>query len=286
MRYLPLFDVRIRHPYHEGGRCTDFDIVPTADTLRAITNHRCLWRGFPDGGRVVAQVDSGARMFLPLEPAVDFTFDMRLTNTAFAMFTDLTDVQRHGSPVFTSADRGAPDAALRLTGGDARPGAPAVFARIRIHSAGEFAADHVLGDAPREFRVEFAPLAARWAYYFVTNLREDLDDLEIASTASEPLAPRFTASRVALGESDARDPLVAELAADYSQLRRFRFLSDEPVACRDAPRRSLSLKRGEDSLVSPLPNPSIRNRSTLGDGSQSESTLFHVIKYVTQDTGA
>lgn len=103
MRFVPLFDVRIKHSYYTDGRCSDFVVEPTPSTRQLLKNHRLVAKSLSDGIRVLAGVDDGGRPFVPISRDAKFTFHLRLHNADFPLFTDLADVNSLPAPLYTNA---------------------------------------------------------------------------------------------------------------------------------------------------------------------------------------
>jgi hypothetical protein len=83
---------------------------------------------------------------------------------------------------------------------------------------------------------------------------------------------------------DSSDPVGTALVEQSGTLSCVRFISSEPVACLEVPRRYLTLRLGTEKLSSPLPNPSPRRPSRIdlstGNGStQTCEVLTHLIEY-------
>ncbi|MCP4993480.1 MAG: hypothetical protein GY934_06805 [Gammaproteobacteria bacterium] len=107
MRFLPVFDIRIHHPYYRDKRCPDFSIEPSAHTAASLKNHRSQLLPKADGIQLVTTVDDGDGG-VPIIKYADgdrFEFRMRLLNTEFPLFTNLSEID----------DLDAPDAPLYTT---------------------------------------------------------------------------------------------------------------------------------------------------------------------------
>ncbi len=266
MRYSALFDLEVRHSFYADGRCPDFAIEASAATRRLLRNHRCLLRARVGGVRVVTALDEAGQSFLPLPADATLRFHLRLLNGDFALFTDLASIAREGEAVTVTYP-----VPPRLRS--------EVFAEVEVRPGSR--------DLPAsKLEIGFAAKQARWAYYCVTDLPANGGQLEIVDTAPEPLV--FSAgNRRELGqEPDPADRIALQLAQRYPGLRRLRFVSDQPVACRQEQRRNLELRLGGERLSGPLPNPSPRSFTGLeiaGDTpGQPRDSLFQIVKYSTQ----
>jgi len=136
-------------------------------------------------------------------------------------------------------------------------------------------------DAP--FEIPFKVRAGRWAYYLVTDQK---GDFSIVDTRSGTLSISFSAAnRTTLNDfPDDPDPLASELSRQYPDLRRVRFLSDQAVPCSIATRSGIELRLGDQTLLRPLPNPSLgylsRIRQRTGAGFLEQDTFHQIVKYL------
>ena len=363
MKFLPLFELRVRHAFYSDGRCADFAIEPTLETQRLLRNHRSITRRLPDGLRVITAVTDAGNVFIPFSKGAKFAFEMRLENAEFPLFTHLGEVGAQAAPLYTNAALPAPDAlelGLRsaeawfketlavsdpsaserfVLGGRPIAGLVAgdfqvesagsiqrvagydennklisvdsrsalqgqaftvtyrlqpvmgrgVWARIEIHANDTLPKLQAPSEPPREFRVSFRAKRARWAYYCVTDLGNAVTAFSIVDTSSsgEVLPLGFSESnRTDLGtHPDPSDPVPGELAERHPKLRRFRFLSDEPIACQQAARKGLEFHLDGSRLPGPLPNPAFRDYSTIrvkiGGAMEEQDSLFAIVKVLT-----
>jgi hypothetical protein len=104
MKFLPLMDLHLTHPYYTDGRCRDFGIEPTLDTQSLLKNHRCVLKSVPHGVRILTAVAVPSTQFIPLQKGVTFAFQLRLQNPDFALFTDLTEMAQTVAPLYTNAE--------------------------------------------------------------------------------------------------------------------------------------------------------------------------------------
>jgi hypothetical protein len=269
MKYLPLFTLQLTHSYYADGRCPDLEVEPAPETQRLLRNHRCLVRQLPDGAQVfVATV--GGEAVIPLSPGMTFTFELRLRNPEFALFTD---VAPGATPVFANprVSAGAPVALTPAPGKGAAAGG--AFATAVIAYGGKAPA---VGGNPGVYRVAFEAKQLRWVYYLVA----DGAGFAIADRARNGAALQFGGG-ADLARPDPEDAVAVALAAQYPAMRRLRFVSEQPVPCRQNPRRSIQLLQDGDAVIETLPNPSLRNFAALG-GAAGGPCLYHVVRYFTR----
>jgi hypothetical protein len=74
---------------------------------------------------------------------------------------------------------------------------------------------------------------------------------------------------------DSSDNVAEELVEKYPDLQIIRFVSDNPIFCRQAARKHLKLSFENNCLFEALPNPSFRNL-------HGQDAFFKIVKYLTQ----
>ena len=147
-----------------------------------------------------------------------------------------------------------------------------------------------ISEGPVEFQIAFTALQARWKYYLVTDLKGTAAGFRIvnADPAAAVSVPAFseTNRRDLKQDPDPLDELAEEIAAQYPNLERHRFISDDLVPCQQAAAKYLELHLDGNRLFGALSNPSLRNYSKIevkADADLSrQAALFHVLKYITQ----
>jgi hypothetical protein len=240
--YAALLEVLLKHTFYTDGRCPDLAVVPDAGTARLLRGHRCLLRPRRDGLSIVTPLDDAGRPFLPLPAGATLRFLLRLGNDDFALFTDLTAIEAivatGARPAFVDE---AGTGALKLVAVSPPDGEPeGVLAEIRI----------VLPAGQPTYSAAFQARRARWAYYCVTHQDQALEVVD--SRPEDPIV--FLAGAPGPG-----DPIAVQLEELYPGSRHLRFLSRDPVASSEAPRKTLELRMGTEILLHALPNPSPRS---------------------------
>jgi|SRR5271166_72852 len=133
-----------------------------------------------------------------------------------------------------------------------------------------------------DFQIAFKEKSAWWAYYLVTDPKNNVGDFKIVEKlADSALPPGFanSAPRDLDAAPDAKDPIpkdpIAErLATLYPKARRIRFLSDIRLPCRQSAGRNVQLLFGGNPLAAPLPNPPSAQFTTFTD---NDGDLFYQI---------
>ncbi len=277
MKYQPLLDLRLRHSYYSDGRCPDFTLALSESSRQLLDSRRCLYRIDSDHVRILGPVDDEQHLLIPFLPGSQLRFELVLQNPDFPYFTELGESTAPSARLYTpSASSGDGPVALELsTTADSQPDAGR-FAAIELPCP-------VAGDGktaqPASYVLPFAAKQLRWAYYCITGSSTDASALHIVDAApsgtSEVLNFPDSGRTELSSELELGDSTERQLVAQYPTLRCVRFLSDQPISCRQQPRPYLELRLGEERLLGPLPNPS--PRSVAGG-----VLLFRVIKYRTQ----
>ncbi len=167
---------------------------------------------------------------------------------------------------------------FRVTYPTAPPRARNVLAEIDINYDGTWAD---LAEGPQLFQLAFKAKRARWSYYVITDRSEAR--IRIDDKAASPLLFSLENQTDLSRQPDPADEVARTLAARYPTMQRLRFVSDEPVPCRQAARKSIQLRLDDQPVLETLPNPSPKNYVLLeisSNGSvEKEDALFQVINY-------
>ncbi|HEX8113613.1 MAG TPA: hypothetical protein VF516_38040 [Kofleriaceae bacterium] len=294
MKHAAVLELAVSHRFHADGRCRELVFEPTAETRRLLDAHRHLVRSSP--GRFVVITPLGAAQpLVPLPAGSSLRFDLRIASDDFALFTDLSALQRTPSPLFSNAQMAVGQTGeLALTTRmvrDPKTGAdvpaeqpPGVLAEAEIVLRDGDAIGRALPTAG--FQITFQPRQRRWAFYCITDLAADGGVLNIVDVSGAADALSFgDASRTELTEHpDPSDPIGTQLVAHHPGLRCMRFVSDQAVACSDRARTALELRLDGERVSSPLPNPSLWSftRRELAAPALPEELLFQIVEYRVQ----
>ena len=264
MKFATLFEIGVRHSFYADERCPDFEINPSSATQRLLSRHRGVAQSWPGGVRIAVPVEASGQPSFPFPPSAACIFDLALNNSDFVLFTNLRRFRRKRVPRFTSLNASV-EGELKLVESPA-PFPPGVFAQVEIRL------DH-LGPVPTNLHVAFEAKKVRWTYYCITDLGGKSSDLSIRdSVAPEP--PLFQRPI----KPDENDPIAMQLAARYPELDRVRFLTARPVVCSQLPAERLELRLQDESLLTPLPLPSVRNVAKIAN----QDSLFQIVRYLSQ----
>ena len=281
MKFAPIFSIACRHSYYTDGVCQDFDVVATADTERLLKNRHCLLRSQPGGALCSAELNDDGSMFIAVGATETLSFNLILTNTEFALITDMTALAKQKAPLFSPADADInKGGSLQLASRDLALDT-GVFAAVEI--PGKVFANP--GAPPVAYLIDFVAKQALWLYYCVTDLKVAGKDLQVVDLGTSGTPIVFSAkNRTDLGQApDPNDPLAAELAGRYPDFSRLRFASDAAVASQESP-RSLALQLDGHNFPDILPAPSPQNLTAWPFTNQQDVTrqdaLFQVVKYV------
>ena len=166
-----------------------------------------------------------------------------------------------------------------------------VFAHIEIHTNTTLQHRNTPSTPPQEFLISFRAKQAKWAYYCVTDLDGAATAYHVVDTppagGEAPVIFSNSNRRDLVANPDPLDDIAGDLAQRYPALKRFRFLSDAPVACQQAARKHLTLRVNGNDLQRVLPNPSFRNFSighvSVDNAIQEQDWLFEIVKVQTHN---
>lgn len=102
MRYLPLFTLELTHPYYADNRTLDFRVEPSRETQRLLRNHRCILKSSANHIKILAATAASGEILIPLNPDNRFSFHLYLENSAFPLFSDLTDITPVLAPIYSN----------------------------------------------------------------------------------------------------------------------------------------------------------------------------------------
>ncbi len=317
MKFLPLFDLQLRHDYYADHRCSDFLVEVAPSTQRTLRNLRAILKENPSGLRVILPVDAEDKPLIPLPTGAVFTFHLRLQNPDFALFTDLpkrAGIERLLTYTYTNSDVNDPEQLIltEFPEPPERPSAHGVFAEINIVAPDTF----LPANRPTSFHVDWTAKALHWTYYIVTDLnvaetplqiKERIDNKRASETDTPVVFSLENQTTLVIEEFPQFDDATAQaLAQRYPNLHRFRFVSDAAIPCRHKPRKRIELlfdqqlepkvvdsasaqdptpepEQKHEQIVASLPNPSLRrySRVPVAGHLEKQDTLFHVITQFT-----
>ena len=259
MSHSRLLGIGVKHAYYSSGLCGDFDVAPTGDTERLLKNHRCVAKPKSNGTDVYVETGSDGKPKIAFDPNTTLSFELRLKNREFPLFTDLVE------------------SALPSGGGDFQvttsyPGsggtAAQAFAKIDIRR--DF--NQVGG---KDIEIGFTAKPVFWVYYLITNQGGAGSDFSVASPD-----PKRSAWKLAEGT----DRISQQLADQYQDMRRLQFASEQMIPCRESGLQDIQLVFGGTTVIESLPNPSWRNYFQMEANGESVDAIFQVVKYLTNTT--
>lgn len=279
VKYHRLCRVVLTDQFHSDGRCTDLRLVPTAACRRVLTSFRMVFKIDVDGGSISIAVGPDDAPLISLPQDLELTFNLRVENPDFFQVTVPLGAGELSSVVLTNAGLPADARTLAVTDNSARQ-TGGVYGTVVLTQL----TDAWLADPP-VFRAEFRSRERWWVYYLVTDVGAHRGQLEVVDTGLEPVVFGESGRRELNLEEDPQDRLAALLREQYPNHRRLRFISDSPVMSSEQARTHIELRLAGDLVAGPLPNPSLRNHSTIevsgNSGTQREASLFQIIKHLT-----
>jgi len=261
MSHQLLAAIRLAHPYYADGRCRALALSPDPTTARRLAGRRIVAKARVDGLDLLAEVDGEGRPLIALEPGLSLSFELRETDGALDLFSDLEPFRALSSARLRNTD--GPELVL---GEGELPLARGRLASVEIADVeGSWTAD------PPTFTARFAPREARWVYYWVGEANElaivDGDPGRVDAPIEFELEPATPEG----------DRIAADLAHRYPDRTRLRLVSRAALACRATPRRHLSLRAGDEVVRGELPNPALRNQSFVTRAGERQASLYQVL---------
>lgn len=89
MRIEKLFDISVSHDYYRDTKSSDFDFIPTEDTLKLIRNHRMILKKTGSGILLVAKVDATDKIIPAFDPSLSLQFWIKLNRPEIYNYTAL-----------------------------------------------------------------------------------------------------------------------------------------------------------------------------------------------------
>ena len=257
MSYASLLGIELQHAYYTDGLCPDFITLPSPDTQQFLTNQRCLVKPKATGLDLYVQTDANGNPAIAFDDSDTLSFELRLRNLDFSLFTDLTQLPTGNNVGITYFSQiSAP-----------------VYAQVDITR--DF--NQVTGE---QVAIAFAAKPVRWLYYLLT-LANDTNTYSIASNTNPA---QYTWSLVT-----GTDPVANGLALQSPGFKVASFLSGQTIPCQQSGMANIQLKvQGSPNntrLIDSLPNPSYRNFLQTDVGTaQSVDAIYHVLTFMNTPT--
>ncbi len=87
--YSFLFTVELLHKFSASQACTDFTIIPSAQTASVLEGHKMLVKQYDNKLFAWVQVDESGKPFILPEQGMQLTFFLQLNNSLFFNYTNL-----------------------------------------------------------------------------------------------------------------------------------------------------------------------------------------------------
>lgn len=254
MSHARLMAVNLKHSYYSSGLCGDFALVPDLATERLLKNHRCVLKPRLGGVDVYIETAGDGKPKITFWPDAAFSFELRLQNADFPLFTDSMPLAGSGGwKIHYPSDT-----------------AQHFFARVEIqHDFNQVDGKH--------FDIAFSAKPVLWVYYLLANPGGSGADFSLAGGD----IPGISWKR-----RDGEDGNTAKLASQYPGARCLRFVSSQAIPCREAGVKGIQLLVGGNAVAGGLPNPSWRNyfqTETEVQGKKADA-IFQIVKYLSNTT--
>lgn len=284
MKFQRLLSISLKHSYYKDGLCPDFTVSPQKyselmlkkdlenrhynkntekwladkDTDTLLRNHRCLVKPKINGIDIYVPVNDNKTPVIEFVKNTKLSFDLRLKNPEFPLFTDLSQLPDNGSFQLQAPDQQCGDK---------------VFASINIQR--DF---NKIDETAANIDFVFSPKSVRWVYWLVTNQGNKDNDFSIALNA-----PGYSWQQKLIDESDQISNI---LAREYPKMRRLCFVSEQNIPCQESGIKNIQLLLGQNKVFENLPAPLIRNyyRTNIDNTLQQADAIFTIVKSITNTT--
>jgi len=248
-RHAKLIGIDLKHSYFRSGWCTDFDVAPAADTEIRMKNHRCVFKPREGGADAYVEVDAAGKPLIPFVQGIALSFKLLLRNPAFQLYTD-------PAPLADGLDYQLDYPAHQPADGYLTVAVQRDFNQ----PAGE------------NIELSFSSKKMLWVYYVVTDRGGPASDFAIAS-ADPQLAWRL---------DKGSDEVSAKLAQQYQGTRVLRFISDQPMPCREDGLAGMRLLYAGTPVMQNLASPSWRNfyRAKMAATGKDVDAMMQIVKYL------
>jgi hypothetical protein len=291
MKYERLLSISLKHSYYKDGLCPDFTVSPQKyselmlkkdlenrhynkntekwlaekDTDTLLRNHRCLLKPKVNGIDIFVPVNDNKTPVIEFVKNTRLSFDLRLKNSEFPLFTDLTSIPDNGN--FQMLDTA--QASDRQFGDK-------IFATINIQR--DF---NKIDESSANIDFEFSAKPVRWVYYLVTN--QGANDSDFSVMLNAPDSPGYSWQQKLIAESD---QISSVLAREYPKMRRLCFISEQSIPCQESGLKNIQLLLGQNKVFENLPAPPIKNyyRTTIDNTPQQADAIFTIVKSITNTT--
>ncbi len=268
MKYLPFFEIQLLHTYYADDVCPDFLVEPDLATQKLLSNHRCVLKPTFNGAQILMPVEDNLSPFISVKIGTSFTFNLRLQNPDFTLFTDLDTVT-------LTCETVNPDEAFQIDYPLLPPPEKNILAQVHLQYNASWPN---IATGAAQFQIQFGAKQTRWTYYIVAHAQTEASQVQIQDRPSNGVEEQILFSednRTDLTQNpDSADRVAQSLAAQYPTQKCFRFVSDDFVSCQQTARKSLQLFLNDEQVVAVLPNPALNHYALV----QGDDVLYQVVK--------
>jgi hypothetical protein len=271
MKYSPLVIIKLKHSFYDHGECPDFFIDPDAQTIRLLSNHRCVIKANTYGLTIYVPIEN-QQPLIGFADTTKFVFDFKLKTSDFAQFTDQC-LQLSNPAAITLFQKGLnvnPQQGIVTTCGVNEP-------LLRVAIQRDF--NQIMVN-PAADEIRFFAKPVFWFYYLLTD-QNNSDQFAIVDISQD--IPKSTWQRQ---EPLPGNNISTQLVERFPAMNIVCFVCDQIQDCREFPTRNLQLKQGEDTIFEHLPCPDYRNYLRVPGNGSSKSTdaNYEIVKYLTNTT--
>jgi hypothetical protein len=280
MKYAQLLSISLKHTYYQDGWCPDFTVspqlysqamlkadtqklLPGKDTATLLRNHRCQVKPKTNGLDIYVPIDDSSKPIIKFENDAQLSFDLRLKNSEFPLYTDLSKLPNHDNFLVSTAKQDG------MFGDN-------VFATFKIQR--DF--NNINAFSPA---IEFSFIAksVRWIYYLITNPDANDSDFSVAFNTSGP--SDYTWQQRAIS---ADDSIANMLTKEYPGMRKICFVSDQNIPISERGLKGIQLSQTQNKLFDNLPEPPLINyyQTNIDNTTQQAEAIYMIVKSIINTT--
>ena len=109
MQFANHYAFHIIHDYYREGKCPDFTIAPSPETVALLKGHKMRVIEGTNGFRVVTEVNADRTPFVTMNTGKKMVFWLILSNPAFESITELTQPDAGNAWFFSNEKTDTPD---------------------------------------------------------------------------------------------------------------------------------------------------------------------------------
>lgn len=261
MKYKRLFRLELKHSYHASGACTDFALVPVANTAATLRRQRMRMRTSPAGLEVIVELKADDAPVAPIANTTVLQFGLQLQNRAFVQYTDVPAISALTAQQQLDGDKkwrlftndGLASDAYELTATELVTSRTQIPDYQRSWAVVNIVLNSQVTDQAPTYTVSFSPPTAVWRYYVLTE--PTAANYQVVDGGAE-----LSFSKTDLLAEAQPDELSQRLLDQYPDAAAWLFEADTPLPYTQLGRKNLNLQKDGATVIEHLPVPTSNSR--------------------------